>query len=480
MKPKHILFIFTDQQRADTIGATGNQDIITPALDGLAGESYVFHKCYTPSPVCIPARLSLLSGQYPARTGNNNLDNARTYQGDGFYARFTKAGWNTCAIGKMHHVWDPYGPLGFKTRITQEEMAHPDDDYTKWLHQSPYQHIYDYSGQRSEMYYMPQISPLPAEAHPTQWIGDRSVEFIQKSDPAQPMFLMSSFIHPHPPFAPPAPWNKMYRTPIRRAFIPKDPETYLDLLRNGHYLPAEGISMRCLELLTAYYYACISFVDYQISRILQALKDKGMYEDTLIVFSSDHGEMLGDFNSMGKKTVLDASCRIPLLLHLPRQTKLVERYDPCSLVDLAPTLLSYAGIAYEAEDYDGIDLLASRHEFVFSQYGSGTVGEWMIATDRDKLIYSAIGNRYFYFDSFPEAEDKYSAASPRVQLLKERLDGYMESDCCDSEETAPAVSPGRAEPLSFYSQIADHAFTMKEEYARMPKGYPITLVDPKW
>ena len=282
MKRKHVLMFFTDQQRYDTIHALGNDEIVTPALDQLRGDAIVYDKCYTPSPVCVPARLSMLSGQYCARTGNNTNNKAQVYNGEGFYSEFTKAGYNSCCIGKMHYYTDLYAPMGFKKRLSQEEMAHPDDDYTKWLKASPYKNVFDYNGQRTELYYIPQVSQLPMEAHPTQWVGDRSVEFIESCNPDEPMFLVSSFIHPHPPFCPPAPWNKMYRHPIRRAFQPEDRDSYEDLLRNRYTLDALGISPRRLELLNQHYYACISFVDYQVGRIIQALKDKGMYEDTII------------------------------------------------------------------------------------------------------------------------------------------------------------------------------------------------------
>lgn len=87
-------------------------------------------------------------------------------------------------------------------------MAHPEDDYTKFIKSGPYKHVFDYNGQRSELYYIPQVSQLPQEAHPTQWVGDRAVEFLEGVDPEkEPVFLMASFIHPHPPFCPPAPWN---------------------------------------------------------------------------------------------------------------------------------------------------------------------------------------------------------------------------------------------------------------------------------
>ena len=247
MKRKNVLMIFTDQQRADTIHALGNEMIVTPALDSIANDAVVFDRCYTPSPVCVPARLCMKAGQYCARTGNNNNNPNAVYAGEGFYKRFTDAGYNTCAIGKMHNSPVLYDGMGFRKRISQEELSHPDDDYTNYICNSPYKYVFDYCGQRSDMYYIPQISQLPAEAHPTQWIGDNCVDFIKNANTdEEPIFLVASFIHPHPPFAPPAPWNKMYRKNVRDPFIPEDPDSYEDMLRNKYTCDALGISPRSL------------------------------------------------------------------------------------------------------------------------------------------------------------------------------------------------------------------------------------------
>lgn len=475
-KKKHVLLLFTDQQRSDTIHALGNDEIVTPALDSIAEGAVCFDRAYTPSPVCVPARLSMLSGQYCNRTGNNTNTKDTVYSGEGFFSEFTKAGYNTCCIGKMHYTPDLYAPLGFRTRISQEEMADPlHDDYTKWLKASPYGNVFDYHGQRTELYYVPQVSQLPMEAHPTQWIGDRAVEFLENADSdSEPIFLVASFIHPHPPFAPPAPWNKMYRSPIRRAFVPEDPDSYEDLLRNKYTTDAFGISPRRLEVLYQHYYACISFVDYQISRIIDVLKKKGIYDDTVIVFTSDHGDMMGDYGSMGKRTMLDSASNIPFMIKVPGKEHEL-RHDPASLVDLAPTLLSLAGIDYNKGEYDGVNLFADKHELVYSQYSNGTAGEYMVTSGKDKLVYSAIGDRYFYFDSFPDAKDKYDEKDPRVRELKNLLDAYIASDRCPSVEKRDMKSPARQEKYSFYPPLDDHTATAKEEAARMPAGYPITI-----
>ena len=471
----NILFLFTDQQRADTLCAPdGKHRPVMPALDALAAQATVFDHCVTPAPVCVPARFSLYSGLYPAHAGccNNNYGSA--YTGSGFYSRFTDSGYQTCCVGKMHHTLDLYGPMGFETRYTQEEMADPQDDYTKFITSGAYRNVFDYNGQRSEMYYIPQVSQLPAEAHPTQWIGDRSVEFLRTCDAERPFFLVSSFIHPHPPFAPPAPWNKMYRTVSDDPYMPPDPAEFAAFMSDRFTLDKIGISRQDLSLLRNFYFACISFIDYQISRIVSVLKERGLYDNTIIVFSSDHGEMLGDFGTMGKRSMLDGALRIPMMIRVPGRPA-AHRADVCSLVDLAPTLLSLAGIDRGTERYDGIDLFSdARHSEVYSQFSTGKTGAYTVATDHDKLIYHAFEDRWYYFDRSPEDTDRYDEANPRVRQLRALLERYMREDVCKDGGGSADFFSGKNK-FPYGPKRGDHLSRRAEELARMPAGYDIDI-----
>lgn len=473
-KRPNILFLFTDQQRADTIHALGNERICTPALDQISREAVVFDNCFTPAPVCVPARFSLYSGLYPGHSGccNNNFSFA--YKGPGFYSLFTENGYQSCCVGKMHHTADLYGPMGFTQRHTQEEMANPDDDYTKFLTSSPYRNVFDYNGMRSEMYYIPQVSQLPAEYHPTQWVGDRSVEFLRRRDTGRPFFLVSSFIHPHPPFSPPAPWNKLYRTVSADPYVPAHPEEFEAFLSDRFALKKVGISRQDLSLLKNFYYACISFVDYQISRIIQTLKEEGLYDNTVILFSSDHGEMLGDFGTMGKRTMLDGAVRIPFMIRRPGAESAV-RHDVCSLVDIAPTLLSCAGIGYDPQTFDGIDLFGTeRHDLVFSQFSTGQEGSYMVASGYDKLIYSGPEDKYYYFDTSPEDTNKYDLHHARVSLLQASLDRYIREDICQDSSVEADFFSGKNK-FPYGPKRGDHLSRRAEELARMPEGYPVDI-----
>lgn len=475
---RHVLLLFTDQQRWDTIHALGSQSAITPNLDRLAREADVFNFCYTPSPVCAPARLSLYSGLYPAKHGSSNNSPNILYKEDGFYGMLTEAGYNTCAIGKMHFIHDKYGLHGFKRRITQEELPDSRDDYTNFLLNTEYNYVIDYNGERSEMYYIPQISQLPQKYHPTQWIGDQTVEFIKEADLEEPMFLVSSFIHPHPPFAPPVPWNKIHRQEMYEAFVPENSGeliSYHNYGQNAYKGLSAGVDRHLVTQIKNYYYDCITFVDYQIGRIIETLKEKGIYEDTMIIFASDHGELLGDYNCLGKRCMLDAAARIPMLIRNPAGSSTHVK-EVCSLLDLGPTILRYAGIEPGA-GFEGKDLYAGNleREFVYSQYSNGTIGLYMIVSSRDKLIYSAADGKYWYFNEFPEHENRYREDDPRCATMRELLWDYIDSDQALDKETQTVDMDQVRKAYRYKLVRQDSVMRMKDEQAMLPEGYHLEL-----
>ena len=469
---KNILILFTDQQRWDTISAYGNPAVQTPNLDALAADSVVFDRCITPSPVCVPARYSLFTGQYPARTGCNNNNTERACSSDGFYSRISGSGFGSGCVGKMHYLWDPYGSIGFDRRWSQEELAAEGDDYLAFVREKHPQ-VFDYHGMRSEMYYVPQISQLPPEDHPTQWVGDRSVEYIRNFPGDKPMFLMSSFIHPHPPYAPPAPWQKLYRKDPPAPYVPEDADSFRDIIGTRCSMERLQISPQDILRTKNFYYACVSFVDYQVGRIIQALKDRGMYDDTLILFSSDHGDMMGDFNAIGKRTMVDSSCHVPLMIKYPGQ-KHCHRSDVCSLVDVAPTVLGFAGIEYSPDEFDGVDLFSEHtRDVVYSQHGCGASGSYMVTDGTRKLIYLARTGQYYYYDTVPECRSTYDSADPRVAALKEKLDAYRSSDCNRSHDSATYEKYTQTHP--HYPGRMDQTYLHEEETAAIPAGYAIDL-----
>jgi choline-sulfatase len=421
MSRPNILLIFTDQQRADTIHAAGNPVIRTPSLDRLVREGVLFTSAYTPSPVCVPARCSLVYGQYPHRTGC--VDNGDPMPDDrpSLMQLLSEAGYRTHGIGKMHFSPDLQALRGFQSREHQEEMrAHvEEDDYLRFLHADGFGHVYDPMGCRGEMYYIPQPAQMPARLHATQWVGDRAVAFLREAKGDEPFFLFASFIHPHPPFSPPTPWNKLYRAPLMP--LPKRPaqcealHTFMNRFQNRYKYRDNGTDDNLLRAMKAYYYACISFIDYQVGRLLVALEEGGQLANTLILFTSDHGEFLGDYGCFGKRSMLDAAARVPLVVRYPPRFAPGTVCDtPASLVDIMPTCLKAAGVDTRGQGLHGLDLgeLAAtrtggpfQQRMVISQYQRNGLGVYMALDRRWKYFYSAPDRREFLFDRVHDAEE---------------------------------------------------------------------------
>ena len=466
MPRPNILLIFTDQQRADTVHASGNPVIRTPYLDRLAGEGVNFRSAYTPSPVCVSARCSLIHGQYPHNTGC--FDNGYRMPEDRptFMHRLTEVGYRTHGIGKMHFNPDSQGLKGFQSREHQEEMRGrvEDDDYLKHLQANGFEHVYDPMGQRGEMYYIPQPAQMPARFHATHWVGDRSVEFLQKQDSSTPFFLFSSFIHPHPPFSPPTPWNKLYRGALMP--LPKRPEgfealhTYANKHQNRYKYRDNGIDNNLLRVMKAYYYACISFIDFQIGRMIQVLEESGQLDNTLILHSSDHGEMLGDYNCFGKRSMLNSACNIPLIVRYPERFAAGQVCDtPTNLVDVMPTFLGAAGIASDEMDLDGSDLAEvaagsqnGNHtdRTVYSEFQRDALGVYMAVNRNWKYFYSAPDRQEYLFDRVTDPDETRNRAGlslcgSSLQQMRNHLVGHYReegfTDVLDGDQWKPFPQP---------------------------------------
>jgi len=412
----NILLILTDQQRFDTIAAAGNTSIKTPNLDRLTREGTRFSSAYTPSPVCVPARCALHYGQYPLTSGcyENNYDmpNDRPSMADVLSA----AGYRTHAIGKRHFTPDPHALRGFQTLERQEEIVEDalQDEYLQYLNANDCGYAIEPHGARGEAYYVPQMSSLPPQHHPTQWVGDRSVEWLNEAGQGDlPFFLYSSIIHPHPPFSPPTPWHKLYRSPeMPLPKMAEDNESlylYTNYRQNRYKGRDAGRDLRLHQLIKAYYWASISFIDYQVGRMLDTLEATGKLDGTLVIFASDHGEFLGDYNCFGKRSFLDSAARVPMLCRLPGTFEAGAVCDtPVNLIDIMPTMLAAAGAV--AGNLDGEDLAqiatgASDRAATYGHYQGADSGIYMVTTREWKYIWSAADNKELLFDRIKDPQE---------------------------------------------------------------------------
>jgi arylsulfatase A-like enzyme len=283
---------------------------------------------------------------------------------------------------------------------------------------------------RSEYYYIPQPSQLPARLHNTQWCGDRSLEFLRRRDRSRPFFLWSSYIKPHPPFESPAPWSRLYR-PVEMPF-PFMPEGYKDLLtfwnrvQNRYKYRDQGFDGNLVRMIRAAYYACISFVDYQVGRIVEYLREEGELDNTLVMYTSDHGELLGDYGSYGKRSLIDAASRIPLIVRYPERFAAGAVCEaPVSQVDVLPTFMAAADLP-TLPQHAGFDLAGTaggvEREGVVLQFQEEGSGLYGYVTDQLKYIYSAPDDKEWLFRRVPgQLEDRNLAGNPAYQADLEAM-----------------------------------------------------------
>lgn len=441
----NILFVMTDQQRADTIGALGNRAIRTPVLDSLVENGVAFTNCYTPSPVCVAARSATITGVPPHLNGCTS-NNRSPLHLQSIMQALQKRGYRTQGIGKMHFNPQVDAMWGFDSRDISEEGArqpHNRNDFHDYLEAKGYGHVLEPQGMRSEMYYLPQPSQLPAEHHHSSWVADRAIDFLARRDRQRPFFLWTSFIKPHPPFESPVPWNKLYRA--ADMLPPFRPDGFRDLLsywnhhQNRYKYRDKGYDEMLFRTIKAMYYACISFIDFNLGRILEALGED--INNTIVLYTADHGELLGDYGSVGKRTMLNAAARVPLVLRAPGIEEPGQPIDQAvSLLDIFPTFASATGAEIPAPSPEGTDLFTiaagdCQRQYVYSQFSEGPTGLYMIASRDHKYIYSAADRKEWLFDlRIDPQETKNWAGNPRydskLQELQQRLierfvrDGY--------------------------------------------------------
>ena len=347
----NILLITTDQQRYDTIAAMGYDYMYTPNLDRLVREGCSFPNAYSPNPVCMAARHNIITGlpaRYHGFDDNYFDDNPKVipYDLPTFPQLLSDAGYDTIAVGKMH--FQPYRRHNgiTKLELMDEIPRHrQDDEYALYLKEHGYGDIQSIHGVRHLLYMLPQRSMLPEELHGSSWVSHRSIHHIKENAGKRPFFLWSSFIAPHPPFDVPDQWADLYKgkelPPLKVSTTPLS--ALAEENKNIADYPTEAYLRRAREL----YFASISFVDYNIGKILQQLEDMGEYDNTLIIFTSDHGEMLGDYGTYQKFLPYDSSARVPLIVRYPEVFKggEVDRRF-VDLNDILPTVLDAAGVAY--------------------------------------------------------------------------------------------------------------------------------------
>jgi arylsulfatase len=485
MRQPDILLVMTDQQRFDTIAALGNRLIYTPNLDRLVRRGVSFTNAYTTCPVCVAARYGLHTGCLPPTTGCFENEAPRPVKGQarsvsdrcGAYLAATMRGmgYRTFGIGKFHTIPEEED-LGFDVHLRSEELykspnSRAADAYASFIERQHPQFAYieNLMGERTEMYYMPQMRPVPAEVAVESWATDRAIEQIEAGGSA-PYFGFVSFIGPHPPLAPPIPFNRMY-DPDRMP-DPVKGDRRIDHLDEqipfmNYAVWAEDISDAHARVLKARYYGQISYIDQCLGRILDTVESRGRAGNTLICFFSDHGDHMGDHHAWQKESFFEASARVPFLLSWP--AKLPRRQSCDALVGLHDLFAIATGAAGRLTTRQGMDVLGmlrgevSPRQRLVSYYGRPGTPRFKLMVRQGvwKYIRMANGDREQLFNLKKDPREFRNLARSTPAVLAEMRNTSI--GACDVPGARDALTgrrwrlfPFTARPLQRIYQF-DHS-----------------------
>lgn len=355
MNRLNFLLIMADQLVPFLTGAYGHPVVHTPHLNRLVEEGVRFDAAYSPCPLCAPARACLMTGKYISH--NRVYDNAAPLASDEptICHYLTNAGYETIASGKLHYV-GPDQLHGFRRRLTTD--VYP--SMFSWLPTSKRRAEERFIDRRSHAagYAIPRVGVrtwtqfLNYDAE-TQY---RALEYLYSrsigdANEAEPFFLTVSFHCPHDPFCVTQElWDRYEGQPIEiPEYPPNMEETYstMDRWLNAYH-GTDRINIQDPESLIQLrrsYYGLVSWIDDKVGELLKALKDTGLYDNTVVIFTSDHGDMLAEKNMVQKRSFYEWSSRVPLILRLPDGWRAgTQCRAPVSLMDLAPTILELAGV----------------------------------------------------------------------------------------------------------------------------------------
>ncbi|MFB3827374.1 MAG: sulfatase [Bryobacteraceae bacterium] len=445
-KRPNILFLMPDQLRAQALGYMGNRDVRTPHIDRLAGESLVVRNTLANTPVCCPARAVLLTGQYAHRNGMVANDLRLRENSIGLAKTLRHAGYRTGFIGKWHLDGGPrmpgYVPPGPRRQGFEFWAAN----------ECSHQHF-------DTQYFRDSAEPIPIRKFEPEAWTDLGIEFLRAAD-KRPWFLTIQMGPPHDPYKAPPEYARRY-DPARLTMRPN--------WRKAERAPGpEAI---------AEYYGMITAIDDQVGRILRELETLGMAEDTIVLFSSDHGDMLGSHGLRLKRKPWEESVLVPGIIRYPRALKRGTSDCIFTHVDFAPTLLGFCGIQPPA-GMQGADLsgpLAGKGQGpdsaffqIFGPYaGDGTDDGWRGVRTR-RYMYARYESRpwvLYDLEKDPYQMNNLADSKPLVDQMERRLNEWMSrtGDSWKYNWHAPVEDNGRLYRSKTFYTVDEYLAWAKEQ-----------------
>lgn len=475
MKRKHIFLIITDQQRYDTIAASGFPHMHTPNLDRLVREGTSFGNCFVTAPSCVPSRASLFNGYYPHVTGI--LKNGQPWQNT-WVDSLAQSGYHCVNVGKMHTL--PYdAKAGFHERFVAEnkdrfyEGRWFADEWDKALvargqikpSRAAYRELPDYKERLGAYEWT-----LPPESHADFFLGGLAQWWLETRPQPESLFMQIGFLGPHPPYDPVPSYAQRYldnpNLPVPDPVPPDldDLPAFLKTKRqhdskvdHDAVLWSLNPTQTQLHRLRAYYYANVSMIDEAVGKLVKTLEDKGYLDDSLIIFTSDHGEALGEHGLIQKWSMYDNVTRVPAIFWAPGDVKAGHHETGlCQLFDLGATILDWAGVPQPA-DSQARSLLPAltgqpweARDYVYAEQAgdvalTGARLFSMVRDTRFKLVHILGSDEGQLFDLQADPQEQHNLWShpehqaERQRLLLQLLDWRM----CSSADTMGVMKHAR-------------------------------------
>lgn len=438
MSQPNIIFIITDQQRGDCLGVEDHPVLMTPTMDDMAARGVRFTRFYSACPSCIATRRSILSGMSPQATGLVGYQDGVQWNPPATLPGIlAQQGYQTGLVGRSMHQHPPEKHFGFGDMTSNHFASISSENYNHWLEEVGPKDNGGWFGS-GVMHNDHTASPWPLEEHLhfTNWTMMRSLRWLKERDQSKPFFLTIGFIAPHPPLQPPAFYMDRYiRTGVPDPVIgnwASPPE----FGKQGDSVAPNHIDLKGEALLSAKaaYYGLINHVDNQLRRLLNPVSglDRETRENTIVVFTSDHGEMLGDHYRWRKSLAYEAAARVPFIMHAPERFG-INRASTIDAVtthaDIMPTLLDMVGIDIP-DHLDGQSLMplirgeqTQCREYLHIEHAP----EQQALTDgREKYIWFPAEGGEQFFDLINDPNECHNLASDskyanRVTLWRERL-----------------------------------------------------------
>lgn len=446
-KKTNIVYIIADQLRYDFVNINGNEYIDTPNLNMMASEGYNFTNTYTAVSSCISARAAIHTGLSQESHKRVGYEDGVKWDYENMMAEvFSKNGYHTQCVGKMH-VYPTRSLCGFNNIILHDGYLHHSrkasghygenfeqaDDYLYWLKNE--------FGMEADLIdtgiscnsWDTRAFNLPEYAHPTNWVTSQAIDFLRRRDPEKPFFLNISYVAPHSPLTPPPYYFDKY----------KDKEVLQPIHGNWDFYKKNNFNINAIygdigqdkiKNARRAYSGLVEQIDHQVERFLMKLGEYDLLEDTIIVFGSDHGDMIGDHNFLRKSVPYQGSIHIPLIVYDPGknlgENKTSNLDEIIELRDIMPSLLDFCDLeipdTVEGKSIKNLinGTKESQRDYLHGEHAYGDLSNHYILDKNYKYIwYSQSGiEQFFDLKNDPKEVNDLKDDQTKASLIKDYRD----------------------------------------------------------